>query len=252
MKIAFCGVDCGSCVDYKDGKCPGCRESVWPEGDECMPVACCREKNISCCGQCQSFPCEDMKAFYGESESHRDAYERMRGEVRLNNILLPLWLLIFWPSYLWLILIPANYFVDRIVLRWSLGNMEGKGLFCRKHTWKICLAGFFSDFVGMLILFGVFMATALAEDALAVKNLLDTLGEGVGFNPFNSIWSFLVVLCSVAAAGLLIFLIDRRILTKAGLNREQAQKSAIRLALITAPYLYFFPSMLLYQGGLLG
>ncbi len=176
----------------------------------------------------------------------------MNNEIKLYNILLPLWLLIFWPSYFWLFLIPANYLVDRIVLRWSLGDMEGKGLFCRKHTWKICLAGFFSDFVGMLILFGVFMATALAEDAPAVRDFLETIGEGVGFNPFNSILSFLVVLCSVAAAGLLIFLIDRRILTKAGLNREQVKKSALRLALITAPYLYFFPSMLLYQGGLLG
>ncbi|MBR1985622.1 MAG: hypothetical protein IKA24_01790 [Mogibacterium sp.] len=71
---------------------------------------------------------------------------------KIYNILLPLWLLIFLPSYLWLALIPLNYVIDRVVLRWSLGDMPDKGLFCRRHTWKICLAGFLSDLAGALIL----------------------------------------------------------------------------------------------------
>lgn len=59
------------------------------------------------------------------------------------------------PSWLWLILISANYLTDRIVLRWSLGDMPGKGLFCRKHNWKICIAGFVSDFAGAILLFAL-------------------------------------------------------------------------------------------------
>lgn len=66
----------------------------------------------------------------------------------IYNILLPIWILVFWPSWLWLFLIPANYLIDRLVLRWSLGEMPDKGAFCRKHTWKICIAGFFSDLCG--------------------------------------------------------------------------------------------------------
>ena len=30
--------------------------------------------------------------------------------------------------WLWLLLIPANYLIDRIVLKWSLGDLEDKGL----------------------------------------------------------------------------------------------------------------------------
>ena len=75
--IAYCGVDCGACPDYKDGKCPSCRLSEWKEDDICMPVKCCRDRGIECCAYCVSFPCEDMSAFYGESPSHRAAYERM-------------------------------------------------------------------------------------------------------------------------------------------------------------------------------
>ena len=77
-RIAYCGVDCAVCADFTQGKCPGCRKTVWEPGDECMPIACCQRQNISCCGQCPDFPCEDMKAFYEESEGHREAFERMR------------------------------------------------------------------------------------------------------------------------------------------------------------------------------
>ena len=77
LMTAYCGVDCSVCSDYTGGKCPGCRQSDWQEGNICPPVACCRKKRISCCGECPSFPCADMKAFYEESESHRHAFERM-------------------------------------------------------------------------------------------------------------------------------------------------------------------------------
>ena len=75
--IAYCGVDCAACGDHTGGKCPGCRQTEWKEGDICMPVECCRKKGISFCGECPGFPCADMKEFYGESESHERAYARM-------------------------------------------------------------------------------------------------------------------------------------------------------------------------------
>ena len=75
--IAYCGVDCAACPDLGSGKCPGCRQTVWPEDDPCPPVACCRRKNISCCGECADFPCPMMAEFYDESDSHRAAQARM-------------------------------------------------------------------------------------------------------------------------------------------------------------------------------
>ena len=76
--IAYCGVDCFVCPDYQKQKCPGCRQSQWLDGDCCLPVTCCKEKGIGCCGECESFPCDVMKDFYMESKSHEEAYERMR------------------------------------------------------------------------------------------------------------------------------------------------------------------------------
>ena len=74
---AFCGVDCAACPDLTAGVCPGCRKTEWGD-DPCPPVACCRERGIDRCGLCPDFPCAMMRDFYGESESHRQAGERMR------------------------------------------------------------------------------------------------------------------------------------------------------------------------------
>ncbi len=75
--IGYCGVDCAACPDYASRKCPGCRESTWPDGDPCPPVACCREKGIPHCGMCPEFPCGMMSEFYEESDSHREARARV-------------------------------------------------------------------------------------------------------------------------------------------------------------------------------
>ena len=76
--IAYCGVDCSACSDFTLGKCPGCRLTDWREGDICMPVECCRKQAVSCCGECPSFPCGDIRGFYSGSESHEQAFNRMR------------------------------------------------------------------------------------------------------------------------------------------------------------------------------
>ncbi|MBE7004325.1 MAG: DUF3795 domain-containing protein [Ruminococcaceae bacterium] len=76
--IGYCGVDCSACTDYTGGKCPSCRESTWEPGDECKPIACCKEREIMCCGACAEFPCGMMREFYEESEGHRRAYELMK------------------------------------------------------------------------------------------------------------------------------------------------------------------------------
>ncbi len=77
-RIAYCGVDCAACPDLAAGKCPGCRETVWPEGDACMPVACCRKHGVEYCGLCPTFPCAGMAEFYRESDGHRAALARMQ------------------------------------------------------------------------------------------------------------------------------------------------------------------------------
>jgi hypothetical protein len=144
------------------------------------------------------------------------------------------------------VLIPLNYLIDRVVLKWSLGDMPDKGLFCKKHTWKICLAGFFSDFVGAAIMLAVSIPIADRSEALY------DIAHAIMFDPFSDFLGLLIVTACIALSGVCIYLFDKRILRTTGLDPEQVKRSALRLALITAPYLYLFPSELLYQGGLTG
>lgn len=78
--IAYCGVDCHECIDYEKGVCPGCRNTEWREDDACPIAECCLKRGANDCGECEAFPCEMMQGFFKESESHRRALLRLRGE----------------------------------------------------------------------------------------------------------------------------------------------------------------------------
>ena len=161
----------------------------------------------------------------------------MKKEIRLYNILLPIWMLVWWPSWLWLFLIPGNYLVDRLVFRWSLRGREDAPALCRRHTWKLCLAGFVSDFVGASLMLTIVYATETSRE----------FNYALAYSPFTHAGALAVTVLAVALAGLLIFLLDRWILKRSGLDAEQARRSALYMAVVTAPYLFLFPSGLLYR-----
>ena len=166
----------------------------------------------------------------------------MKREVRLYNVLFPIWLLVFLPSWLWLILIPANYLIDRMVLKYSL-EPERRGSFVRANTWKICLAGFLADFAGGLLLFGILLACSEIKGA-------ERFADALTFNHFRHPLALLAVVSAIALSGALILVMDRFILKKSGLEENQANRSAKMLAWITAPYLFLIPSALIYSGRL--
>ena len=169
----------------------------------------------------------------------------MKSDNKVYNLLLPIWLLIFFPSWLWLLLIPANYLIDRLVLGWSLGDMPEKGLFCRNHNWKICLAGFASDFAGAILLFALNQLMFGMNDD--VNSFISKAADGLMFNPFSNVLSFIIVIAAIAISAVCIYKLDKSILIKAGLDIDQAKNSATRLAVITAPYVYLIPSEWFYS-----
>ena len=169
----------------------------------------------------------------------------MKSDYKVYNLLLPIWLLIFFPSWLWLLLIPANYLIDRIVLRWSLGDMPEKGLFCRNHNWKICLAGFASDYAGAILLFALNQLMFGMNDD--VNSFISKAADGLMLNPFSNVLSLVIVIAAIVLSAVCIYKLDKSILTKAGLDIDQAKKSAIKLAIITAPYVYLIPSEWFYN-----
>ena len=167
---------------------------------------------------------------------------RQKQSITLYNILFPIWLLVWIPSPLWLLLIPLNFVIDYVVLYKSLPDGVPRKAFCNTYAWKICAAGFASDFIGSLFLFAAFMITSSHK-----LDSLRPISHGLGLNPFESFAALLIVVCSILLAAYCIYGFDLYILKRAGLSEEQGRKSALWLATATAPYLFLLPSEILYR-----
>ena len=163
---------------------------------------------------------------------------------RLYNIILPIWLLIWWPSWLWLILIPANYLIDFLVTCFSMKKTGVADPFHKtlKHSWKICLAGFLSDFVGAAFLLGVLYLT----DIVLPNETGEAIAYGLSWKP--NLYSVIIILTAIGISGVLIYVLNRWILKKdPDLSSEQVRRIALNLALLTAPYLFLIPSSMIYR-----
>ena len=163
---------------------------------------------------------------------------------RLYNIILPIWLLIWFPTWLWLILIPVNYLIDFMVTYLSMKKLgiEDSKQKTLKHSWKICLIGFFSDFVGAVFLLGVLYLT----DIILPNEIGESISYGLSWKP--NLYSVLVILIAIAISGVLIYILNRWMLKKdPELSKEQIHRIALNLAVFTAPYLFLIPSSLIYR-----
>lgn len=159
-----------------------------------------------------------------------------RNEIRLYNILLPLWMIIFMPPAV-LITIPVNFAIDSAVLFLAAHFVcPGFG----KELWKKCILrvfifGFLADFTAAAALFG--LAFVMENTAFS-----DFYTRAI-YNPLSSVGSALLIACAVLFAAVLIYVFDRFIsLKKAeGLEEKQIRKTALFLAVLTAPYSFFIP-----------
>ena len=59
--IAYCGLYCGACRSYLNGKCPGCRENV--KATWCKVRQCNMENQYASCADCQIAALSECKKF---------------------------------------------------------------------------------------------------------------------------------------------------------------------------------------------
>ena len=159
-----------------------------------------------------------------------------KSEIRLYNILLPLWLLMFMPPAL-LVTIPVNFAVDSAVL------FLASPFVCRnmgKTLWKKCilkffLLGFLADLIPAAILFALlFLLEGTPTEAFYSAAVT---------NPLSGVGSALIVFCAVLMASALIYVFDRFIAFKnTGLEKSQVHRLALFMAVLTAPWSFFIPA----------
>lgn len=78
-KLAYCGIFCGGCKNYRENlNCMGCRYETSLVSD-CPTRACASGKGLLHCGDCDEFPCPELKGFYEDGIPHHAlALENMR------------------------------------------------------------------------------------------------------------------------------------------------------------------------------
>lgn len=157
--------------------------------------------------------------------------------IKLYNIFIPIWLIVALPPFL-LVTLPVNYILDWIVVRISLKKqsiLEYKKL-ARKLTWKVWIAGFLSDFVGIVLMFLV--------EFIPSGKLAKILTNTVSYNCFSNPLSFIYVVICICASSILIYILNLKICFKNinELSLHEKKRLAKHLALWTAPYLFLLPT----------
>ncbi len=166
--------------------------------------------------------------------------------ITVANVIFPTWMLGLIPSVIWLIMIPANFIVDSLVI---IGWAKVKKVSDWKHVWaksiwKIWIFGFLADFAAAGLLFAFFclwMGISSATNQEWMMDASNVIMYGWG--------SFFYGLLGALIGGCLIYLLDRRwAFTKTTLSPEQKKNAAFWMAVITAPWLLSIPIDVLLFG----
>ncbi|MBQ8965977.1 hypothetical protein [Ruminococcus sp.] len=160
----------------------------------------------------------------------------MKKEIRLYNMIFPIWLLMFFP---W-VCFPAaalNFGIDSLVL---LLTMKKLGLAPKKPLWKksiirVVIFGFIGDIVGALCM--------LTADTVLYHTGGHEADHSLMYDPWRNPLALVTALFCMAVASLVIFILDRSFaFNKTDLTPEHKKKLALSMAVFTTPILFIVPT----------
>ena len=149
--------------------------------------------------------------------------------IRLYNILFPMWLFYLLPTGIWLIILPANFLIDSLVLYIASRYQRIKDF---SPTWKRSILrvwgiGFASDFLGALLI-------------LAVELIRSELYPD--WNTFYFPRATIIAIPGVILSAIFIYFLDKRYaFVKTNLDELAIKKLSMALAVFTAPYAMLIP-----------
>ena len=164
-------------------------------------------------------------------------------ETRLYNVMFPIWILWLFPLT-WIVVLPANFIIDLLVVvlamkYWKMTDIKVKA---KKVIFRVWIMGFVADIIGSLFMF-VGNLIDLGNDWI-----YDKIVAPLCTNPFESIWALLWATACTALTGFLIYQFNKSwCLKKADLTEEERKKVAMALAIFTAPYLFYLPTIWFYN-----
>lgn len=166
-------------------------------------------------------------------------------EIRLYNLIFPLYMLMLLSPVLWVVMIAGNFVIDSLVLYAACRKTGDFKRIWKKSILKVFLAGFGADWLGCLV--NTIVNTILFMFVLPC--LPSSSGLSAFFtniNPYFWPENIVAALPALILAGLLIYWFNARFtLKKSGLPLQRQKKIALYLAVFTAPYVMFVPYDLL-------
>jgi len=169
-----------------------------------------------------------------------------RSSVKLYNVMFPLWMLLLFPTA-WLAVLPANFIIDLAILVLglrALGAPDVKAS-AKLTILRVWLMGFLADFIGGFLML---LSNLLEFPGPFGEWFYEKITIPTALNPFTSLPAFLYTTLCLVISGLCIYWFNRAYaLKRLSLPEEQKRRLALTLALCTAPYLFYFPTTLLYR-----
>lgn len=160
---------------------------------------------------------------------------------KMYNVLFPIFLLFLYPMT-WIGILPVNFIIDLLVFDISMRHLkiENRKKLLFPAMWKIWGFGFLSDLIGCTVL------VVFVRIGTFIPSFNDVI-NGIAWNPYSNIVSFLLTVLSVLTAGYLIYIFNKKYaLKKTGMDEMQKQRTALYLAVFTSPYVLLIPTMWLY------
>lgn len=166
-----------------------------------------------------------------------------RKDVKLYNLIFPIWLLWLVPIT-WLVIMPANFLIDFLVTFCAMKYLKIPQTWQKAKSviFKVWILGFAADFIGTVLMFLSNLIDFNYETAFG-KWWYQNITNAVAYYPFESIYSILWVTASVVLSACFIYLFNYKIsFKKLEMPKTEKKKVALALAVFTAPYLFFLPT----------
>ena len=151
-------------------------------------------------------------------------------QIRLYNILLPIWILYFFPPIIFLTMI-GNFIIDYLVLHFALPDDQK----AKHYILPTFIFGYISDFIGAVFL------SVIAFGFSSGDFINDFM-----YDPLASPKTLFLLILGIAMSGFCIYILNYWWLLKKNLPKKSAKKTALVLAIFTAPYTFLIPGKLFF------
>ena len=166
-------------------------------------------------------------------------------EIKLYNVIFPVWFLLIFPP-IWLIIIPLNLIIDSIIVYICMkkNNVNDIKEKLKKIIFKVVCFGFLADIIGGIFMYASVFLEIFVEDS---KWLVDNLINPVMFNPFSSVFGLIYTILAMMISSILIYIFNYKYtFNKIELDDKIKKRISLVLAIVTTPILFLLPTEWFY------